>query len=291
MIPVLDERKIKSFSLQYNSSNRIPSGRNVELYYEQYGNAQGSPVLIINNFFIIAPLWKNFTKELAKHHQIITFDLRNQGASTAVDGLILFEDLIEDIHSVIHHLGLKKVTLVGTSTSTLMCRDYAVKYPQDIEGLVMVGPIFCPFGTRRRKYLTKSWLNSIRLGGIDTLFAHIYPLIYSDRTIETGGTPAYLALKERFAAVNSAEQIEKFLQASLTTDDNPDKLRKISCPVLLLSGELDFLNSKSTLKATAQLIEQAHIQEIEMCGHVPYFEANEVFEELIISFIKNKDLQ
>jgi pimeloyl-ACP methyl ester carboxylesterase len=286
MIPQLDEKKIKSLKLQYHQSERIKTNNNIELYYEQYGNSAGSTIVIVNNFFIISPLWKNFTKELAEHHQIITYDLRNQGASSIVDQKIKFEDLVEDIKSVLDQLNINKAVLVGTSTSTLMCRDFAIKYPERMEALVMVGPIFCPFGSRRRKFLTKSWLTSIRLGGIEALFAHIFPLIYSDRTIETGGTPAFLALKQRFIAINSAEQIEKFLEASLTTEDGADKLTQIKCPTLLFSGESDFLNCKSSLHASAKLIPQGEFYQIDFCGHVPYFEANEKFETLIINFLK-----
>ncbi len=286
MIPSLDEKKIKSFKLQYNQSERIKTVDNLELYYECYGNPLGAAIVIVNNFFIISPLWKNFTKELAKHHRIITFDLRNQGASSVVEGEIKFDSLVEDIKSVLDQLQIDRAVLVGTSTSTLMCRDFAIRYPDRMQALIMVGPIFCPFGSRRRKFLTKSWLNSIKLGGIEAMFAHIFPLIYSDRTIETGGTPAFLALKERFIAINSAEQIEKFLEASLTTDDSGEKLTKIKCPTLLMTGEADFLNSKSSLKASAQLIPEAEFIQIDLCGHVPYFEANEKFELLIISFLE-----
>src|SRR4051812_22803271 len=49
-----------------------------------------------------------------------------------------------------------------------------------------------PFGDKRRKRLTKSWLQSLSAGGPPGLFDHIYPLAYSDRTIESGGTATHL---------------------------------------------------------------------------------------------------
>lgn len=288
MQPSLDENKIKSLSLLYGQCDRILTSDNVELYYEVYGNPEGSTILIVNNFFIISPLWKNFTKELAKTHRIVTYDHRNQGASSIIEGQIKFEELVDDILSVLDHLKIDKAVLIGTSTSTLICRDFAVKYPKRTEMLVMVGPIFCPFGSRRRKFLTKSWINSLRQGGIDAIFAHIFPLIYSDRTIETGGTAAFLALKERFSAINSAEQIEKFLLCSLTTEDDPVKLKEIKCPTLIFTGEADFINCSSSLKTSAELIERSELHELPLCGHVPYFENNEIFEDLILRFIKKQ---
>src|SRR3954447_2355940 len=51
---------------------------------------------------------------------------------------------------------------------------------------------FDPFGDKRRKHLTKSWLQSLSAGGPPGLFDHIYPLAYYDRTIESGGTATHL---------------------------------------------------------------------------------------------------
>src|SRR3954465_11089765 len=51
---------------------------------------------------------------------------------------------------------------------------------------------FDPFGDKRRKHLTKSWLQSLSAGGPPGLFDHIYPLAYSDRTIDSGGTPSHV---------------------------------------------------------------------------------------------------
>src|SRR5690606_38236467 len=148
-----------------------------------------------------------------------------------------------------------------------------------------VGPLFCPYGSRRRKFLTKSWLQSLKASGTTGLFQHIFPLIYSDRTIETGGTPAFLALRERFNALNSEAQLTQFLAASLTTDDDPGKLRALTCPVLLMAGEADFLSCESSLMPACKLIPSASMRIIELAGHVPYFEATEQFERHVGAFI------
>jgi pimeloyl-ACP methyl ester carboxylesterase len=239
----------------------------------------------VNNFFIIAPLWRNFTKQLAIHNRILTYDLRNQGSSTPVAGELAFDALVEDLKHLLDALGIEQTYLVGTSTSTVICRDFTLRYPERVRGLIMVGPLFCPYGSRRRKFLTKSWLNTIQSLGAKGLFDHIYPLIYSDRTIENGGTPAFLALRERFLAVNSTVQLKQFLNASLTTDDEPEKLCRIQRPTLLMAGESDFLSSESSLMGACKLLPQGQFEIVHFAGHVPYFEATEVFEQRIQQFI------
>jgi 3-oxoadipate enol-lactonase len=276
------ESTITSYDLRYGTS-RLTTRDGTELYYEVRGS--GPPLVIINNFFIIAPLWRNFTRMLEKSHTIVSFDLRNQGASSQTSGDIAFTSLVEDVGDVLDHLGIAQAYLIATSTSTLIARDFALAHPERVKALALVGPLFCPYGSRRRKFLTRSWMASLERGGVAGLFEHIFPLIYSDRTIESGGTPAYLALRERFTAVNSHGQLEQFLRASLTTDDDPAKLRRLSMPVKLIVGEADFLQSPSSLAATISLLPRGQLDMIAHAGHVPYFEATERFETSIAALV------
>ena len=221
----------------------------------------------------------------------MTYDLRNQGASTPAIEELTYESHIEDLLSFLDFLEVEKTYLLGSSTSTLICRDFAITYPERVKGLILVSPLFCPYGSRRRKYLTKSWLNSLHQGGPKALFDHIYPLVYSDRVIENGGSPAYLSLREKFLAMNSYEQVRLNLNVSLTTDDDPRKLKKITCPTLLLAGEADFLASKSSLDATSKLIPKARIEILNFAGHIPYFEATAAFEYAVQSFMNEVELE
>lgn len=279
----MDALAIENLDLRYTVRKPLQGRAGIELYYEQYG--EGSALTIVNNFFVISPLWRNFTRYLAKRHCITTYDLRNQGASSLAEKEVRFDDHLEDLACLLEQLGRQKTWLLGTSTSTLICRDFALLHPERVQGLVLVGPLFCPYGSRRRKLLTKSWLASLEHGGLKGLFAHIYPLVYSDRTIETGGSPGYLALRERFLALNSVEQVRANLQASLTTDDDPNKLRQLACPTLLLAGEADFLTCPSSLEAACKLLPRGELELLPFAGHVPYFEATEAFEQAVHAFI------
>jgi pimeloyl-ACP methyl ester carboxylesterase len=279
----LSKERVENTDLKYGDHRLFEGPDGVELYYELCG--QGPPLTIVNNFFIISPLWRNFTGRLRSRHRLLTYDLRNQGASSPAFGPMPFSRHGDDLAALLDFLGIEKTYLLGTSISTLICRDFALAHPDRVKGLILVGPVFCPFGSKRRKYLTKSWLNSLENGGPGALFDHIYPLIYSDRTIENGGTPAYLAIRERFLALNSHEQVRINLSASLTTADDPARLRDVRCPTLLLAGDGDFLSSPTSLAATAKILPDARVEILPLAGHVPYFEATAAFENSALAFL------
>jgi pimeloyl-ACP methyl ester carboxylesterase len=279
----LSREIVETYDLGYDAMQPMRREDGVEIYYESRG--EGPPLCIVNNMYIIGPLWKNFTSRLVQRNMVITYDLRNQGASTPIQGELTFADHVEDLRALLDTLEIEQTYLLGTSISTLICRDFALAYPERVRGMVLLGPVFNPLGSKRRRFLTRSWLNSLAAGGPRALFDHFFPLVFGDHTIENGGSPAYLALRERFLALNSQAMLEKNLKGSLTTGDAPARLAEIKCPTLLAAGEGDFLSSPSSLEGLAALFGDARSQVIPYAGHVPYFEATDQFEELVQEFV------
>jgi pimeloyl-ACP methyl ester carboxylesterase len=281
----MDLEELEGYEVDYDAGGvaELPDG--AKLYYEARGPEGAPTVVFVNNFFIICPLWKNFTARLAQRFRVITFDLRNQGGSTRAKDDMGIETHVADLDHLIDALGLRDVYLVGTSVSTLISRDYVLANPEKVRGLIAVGPMFNPFGGRRRKYVIRSWIRAVENGGVRALFDAMYPLIYSDRTIEAGGSATYLALRERFLALNSPAQAIKNLRASLTTRDDARKLAAITAPTLLISGEQDFYTSPETLYELQRIIPDSRAVVIPSVGHLPYFEATEEFERLVGEFV------
>jgi 3-oxoadipate enol-lactonase len=271
--------------LRYSREQVFTTPEGHELYHERYG--AGPQLTIVNNYFLISPMWRNFTTELAGSTSLLTYDLRNQGGSSPAEGPLSFRQHVDDLLRLLDGLGIERTHLLGTSISTLICRDFAVAHPDRVRGLILVGPVFNPYGPSRRKYLTKSWLRTLDASGPAALFAHIYPLVFGDRTIENGQSAAYLALRERFLALNSHEQLRTNLTASLTTTDDPAMLRDITCPTLLLAGDGDFLCSESTLRSIASIVPRAEVELLPFAGHVPYFESTDAFERSVLRFVSS----
>jgi 3-oxoadipate enol-lactonase len=281
----MDAQEIESYDIDYDYGQLVEMSDGAKLYYEIRGPAGAPAILFVNNYFIISPLWRNFTARLAERFRVVVYDLRNQGASTRAKGDLGFDTHVADLMELIDRLELGQVYLVGTSVSTLITLDCAVTAPEKVRGLISVGPMFNPFGGRRRKYVVKSWIHAVETGGIRALFDNIYPLIYSDRTVEAGGSAAYLTLRERFLAVNSPAQAGKNLRASLTTKDDWRKLTRVACPTLLMAGDQDFYTSPGTLAELARVIPDARYVVVPSVGHLPYFEATEEFERLVGEFM------
>jgi len=260
--------------------HRTPDG--CRLYYETAG--AGPTVTFVSTIYVASTAWRNFTSRLVRDHRIVTYDLRNQGASSETPAP--FGRHVDDLHSLLDALGIQSTYLVGTSISTMICRDFALAHPDRVDGLVLVGPPFSPWGSARRRRIATSWISALDTAGPRGLFDLIYPLVFGDRALAGGGTPAYLALRERFLAMNSHAQLRANLSAALDADDDPDLLRRVTAPTLLLAGDDDFTTTETTLQGIADLMPDATVEIIERCGHLPYFEATDRFEDAIDRFVR-----
>lgn len=279
----MDLSTIESWDLTYRDKERLQVSDNCELYFELEG--QGPCVTFVSTIYVVSTAWRNFTRNLAKTSQILTYDLRNQGASSG--SAAGFDQHATDLLRLLDHLDIEQTYLVGSSVSAVICRDFAVRYSERVRGLILVGPPFSPWDSKRRTRIMKSWLAALESGGPRQLFDVMYPIVFGDRAQAAGGGAIYMALRERFLAVNSAAQLKANLTDALHTDSDMGTLPKINAPALLIAGDDDFCVSPSTLRALAAMMQHARAEVYEECGHLPFFEATDRFEASVQDFIRS----
>lgn len=278
----MDIQEIESWDASYDGNqdlHRTEDG--VEIYYEHRG--QGPWLTILSSVFVVSTAWRHFTEQLVESNTVLSYDIRNQGASTMGDGS--YENHLNDLKSLLDGLGIEQTYLLGVSFSTMFARDFAVRHPDRVKGLILCGPAISPYESNRRNLHLKTWLAALEAGGPAGLFAASYPFVIGDRTIAKGGSAAYLALRDRFLALHSKAQLRSNLEGGLQADNDPEKLRNLKCPVLLFTGDDDFNIGRSSMEDLAGMIPDARVEVIERCGHAPYVEQTEEFERIVQEFV------
>lgn len=276
--------KIEGWDLRYDENGRLhETADGAQIYYDRRGDT-GPMLTIVSTMYVISTAWRNFTEQLLPRNQILSYDLRNQGAS-AEDDFGAFSQHTDDLLDLLDALEMEETYLLSSSVSTLICRDFALAHPDRVKGLILVGPLISPWGSKRRIRITKSWLAALEAGGPRGLWDHIYPTIFGDRAIAEGRTPAYIALRERFLAMNSHAQLRENLEASLAASDDVKLIGSIDRPTLLMIGDDDYAVSRGAMIALLDRIGQGRVDVLENCGHLPYFEATNRFEQSIQDFI------
>lgn len=138
-------QSIKFDQLSYPfTTKKVKLHEQITLAYVQEGMspANGTPTLLfIHGLGSYLPAWKKNIAQLGKYFHCIALDLPGYGKSSKslkYSGKMSF--FAQVIHDFIDHLQLKNVVLVGHSMGGQIALTTALKYPHNIQKLVLIAP-------------------------------------------------------------------------------------------------------------------------------------------------------
>lgn len=108
------------------------------LHYTSYG--EGPPVLFIHGLGGSANVWHGVMQAMQQHHHVIALDLRGHGRSQG-RGKFSVDMWVKDVQKLLSSLELSAVSVVGHSLGTLVAQQLAIKSPDLVDSLVLVGGI------------------------------------------------------------------------------------------------------------------------------------------------------
>jgi pimeloyl-ACP methyl ester carboxylesterase len=262
---------------------RVSTREGVELYYESRG--AGTPITLLNAFFLTSPSWRVFTEELEKDHRLVSYDLCNHGASSHVAQEPTWDEHMVDLIALLDALEIESTYLVGVSTSTVLARDMALKHPDRIRGLVLAGPVFGPRGMRRQRQIQRAWLRTLQTHGVAALYEHLYPEVFSAEMNEFLGAPGFLGFREAFTALSTVEDLVNGLTRAMNDEHKPQLLADIQAPALVVIGDDDFLLSPTGAAELAAQFPDGRYEIMPKAGHVPYVDDAEHFQAIVRRFV------
>lgn len=113
---------------------QLPTG--VDLYYEVHG--KGEPLVMVPSTGLGGSIWDpHQVPELSRHMQVITFDPRGCGRSSAPDTVYTIEQIAADVSALLDHLGIQSAHFIGHSMGGRVAMAFALAYPRRVKSLIM----------------------------------------------------------------------------------------------------------------------------------------------------------
>ena len=107
----------------------------VELAATEYG--AGPPLAILHGLFGSGRNWRSLAQHLAAGHRVLTFDLRNHGASPWADGMS-YGEMVDDVRAALRTRGIQQAALLGHSMGGKAAMLMALLHPGEVDRLVVV---------------------------------------------------------------------------------------------------------------------------------------------------------
>lgn len=123
------------------SSGYLPVETPHEIYWEQSGNPDGEPIVVLHGGPGGGSSAVNRQFFDPDHYRIIIFDQRGAGKSTPPVCLInnTTAHLVNDIEALREHLGIEKWHVFGGSWGSTLALSYAAKHANRIKSMVLRG--------------------------------------------------------------------------------------------------------------------------------------------------------
>lgn len=219
-------------------------------------------LFFIHGFGGNADQWRKQMPEFAEKNRVIAYDVRGHGLSDRPMGTYSMRELVADVEALVAALELpERFVLIGHSFGTSIAAEYAVKHPERVEKMVLMGAA--------AEYELNSWLKtafalpSQASESIRRMAAALSPI--------TPDMPAYV--------------MRAMYQNAMRPWRGRDVLPRVTMPTLVIMGHRDRVFKQSAFEIVPALIPGAQFTKIPVSKHMVQLERPDAVNRAITRFL------
>ncbi len=252
----------------------VPGG--VRGHYRDQGNAAGPVLVMVHGFSSSVHTWEPWVERLGSDYRIISVDLPGHGLTRAPAGYVpTMEGYADYLDQVLGQLGVTKFTLIGSSMGGHTAWTYALKHPEKLDGLVLVGSGGWPDDPAAAKdepMIFKVLSNPVGRAVLGKLDSTAMTREALRDAFEPTPDMADEAMVTRYVELSRAPGHREIITSLVTSGRNhatPEKMAAIKVPTLILHGDTDKLVPAGDGRKFADAISGSTLIVYEKTGHLP----------------------
>jgi aminoacrylate hydrolase len=255
------------------------------LHFEEYGPADGPPVILSAGLGGAGAYWRPNLAALAAGHRVILYDHRGTGRrDRALPSGLQVDDMADDVAALMDGLGLARAHFIGHAAGGLVGLLLAARSPERIASLVAVNA-----WTRLDPHFARCFEARIALlrdtGPRAYLRAQpifIFPATWSSEH----RNELDAELEEQLAHFQGSDNLEKRV-AALQAFYLDDRLGEIRTPILAVAAKDDVLVPWTCTPAYADRIDSATVRLMDWGGHACNVTDPDAFNALAVDFLRS----
>ncbi len=248
-----------------------------KLYYEECGSAPQT-VVLVHDGVVNSAVWDDVWPEFCKHFHVIRYDRRGYGRSPAPT---TWYSETDDLLSLLHHLKVSRVALVGSSHGGELSIDFTLAHPEIVQQLVLVGAVVS--GIPYSQHFLDRGKHAFELLGKGNVKGAISEWS-KDKYLIAPGNDA--ARKRLFDLLSANPQDMQHPDYPLRNKPSLPRLHEIHVPTLILTGDADVPDVHAHAGAIEAGIPNSRRVVVAGTGHIMYLEKPTEFSRLVINFIE-----
>lgn len=234
----------------------------------------GSDVLLLHAGVNDRRSWTHLVEALADRHRCLAPDARGFGETTyePEDGWSPVADAV----AVLDDAGADRAVVVACSMGGVAALGLALEHPERVAGVVLIGASVTgapyPDADPRAEALEQQAMTAEEAGDLEEL-GRLEAWMWLDGPTSPEGRVAGPA-RELFLEMNGRALAAPDPGKRAETGEAWSRLAEITVPVLVLVGELDFVELQAVLEQAAGLLPDGRFVRLPGVAHVPHLEAD-----------------
>jgi pimeloyl-ACP methyl ester carboxylesterase len=241
-------------------------------------------VILLHGWLGSWGLWQETMGFLGRYYRTYALDFWGFGESGKKRETYAVQDFVSLVNQFMDQLGIVHAPLVGHSMGGTVSLSVAIRYPERVSKVVVVGspmvgsslaPLLKLLGLRPVAFMLFNMMGLFRAG------MRVYsPFICSD--------PRFPAMMDRDLTRTTLESFLRSIGSLRRTDLRP-MLDQIKIPALGIYGDRDIIVHPKQWQPMQKGIGHAQIERLPLAGHFPMLEEPQRFAERLKAFLDKED--
>ena len=238
-----------------------------------------NPIVFIHGIGLTNEIWDQQI-DYFKNYNTIVYDLIGHGKTPLNKKKISMEDFSKQLLELIDKLNLNKIHLVGFSLGSLIARDFASKYNDRLNSLIIFGTVYKRSQDQKRQVINRYEMMKKN------------KTVSKKRALERWFTEKFIKknpiIYKKIYSILEKNQHETWLKVDklfVYHKDNDMSIKQIKANSLIVTGENDVGSKPEMSREISKLIQGSKCKIIKNGKHLCNIECAEIFNTTIREFI------
>ncbi|MBI3370993.1 MAG: 3-oxoadipate enol-lactonase [Betaproteobacteria bacterium] len=256
------------------------STNGIETNYELHGNT-GPWLVLSHSLACSVRMWDPQIAEFSRRYRVLAYDTRGHGASDAPAGAYTLEQLADDLHALLAHLGIREAHYAGLSMGGMIGQTYALKYPGVFQTLTLADTT-----SSYPAEAAPLWVDRIKLARGQGMGPLVEPTLA--RWFTEPFRKSHPAVSQSIGALIRNTPVAGYAGCceAIPTIRLTARLKEIRTPILVIVGDQDGGTPPAMAKEIHANAPGSKYVEISPAAHLSNLEQPEQFNRALDGFLK-----
>lgn len=220
----------------------------------------GETVVFVHGLGSTASAWEAQVRHLAGGFRTLRYDMAGAGRTPA-RGAVSVDGWVDELAGLMDATGVARAKIVGHSLGTLVAQHFAVRFPERVAGLMLLGVNRGPNEARRKALADRA--AKVRAEGIGAVVDAVVNGTLAPQTL--AARPEIAGFVRELMLTQSLDGYVASLEAAM--NGTPPDAAKLACPVVAVYGVEDKASPAAIAEGLVADAPKAELRAVEACGH------------------------